>query len=177
MRDGVRSLLLATVLLSGMTLGTGTVRAEGPPRPLTAEQVVRMSAEELECRFRNGRCVAMPEGFAKGRPIWITGSKLAMPAARLTRTIWQGKIIRDDGTIRNRILGLPIFTAELSFQASWLDGQPCQVMDYEPTSKIFAAVRDEVREIAPGIFLGITWLRDTPQPRRAMFFVLAPRNP
>ena len=42
-------------------------------------------------------------------------------------------------------------------QDSWYDGAPCIVLDYSKTSFAARRIRDEIREIAPGVFLGIVF--------------------
>jgi hypothetical protein len=43
--------------------------------------------------------------------------------------------------------------------ASWLDGKPAICMDYSRTSFIARDIRDEIREIEPGVFMGKVWWR------------------
>jgi len=43
-------------------------------------------------------------------------------------------------------------------QDSWYDGKPCIVLDYSKTSIVAHLVRDEIREIAPGVYLGLVFL-------------------
>ena len=40
---------------------------------------------------------------------------------------------------------------------SWFDGQPAIILDYSKTSLIAHKVRDEIREVSPGTFLGIVY--------------------
>ena len=42
-------------------------------------------------------------------------------------------------------------------QDSWYDGEPCIVLDYSKTSFAARKIRDEIREIAPGVFLGLVF--------------------
>jgi hypothetical protein len=44
--------------------------------------------------------------------------------------------------------------AKIYKAASWLDGKECIVLDYSETSLIAHWIRDEIRSIAPGIYLG-----------------------
>jgi hypothetical protein len=37
---------------------------------------------------------------------------------------------------------------------SWLDGRECIVLDYSDTSLVAHWIRDEIREIGPGTYLG-----------------------
>ena len=47
---------------------------------------------------------------------------------------------------------------------SWLDGRPSLVLDYSQTSRIYADNRDEIRQVAPGLFLGLMYNRTTSPP-------------
>ena len=38
--------------------------------------------------------------------------------------------------------------------ASWLDGKECIVLDYSETSLVAHWIRDEIRQIEPGLYLG-----------------------
>ncbi len=58
---------------------------------------------------------------------------------------------------------------------SWLDGQPSMVLDYSQTSLVYANNRDEIRQVAPGLFLGLMYDRSTAPPRLAMYFALESR--
>lgn len=51
--------------------------------------------------------------------------------------------------------------AKVYKQGSWFDGKECIVLDYSYTSLIAHWVRDEIRLVAPGTYLGIVfWERD-----------------
>jgi hypothetical protein len=54
--------------------------------------------------------------------------------------------------------------------SSWVDGRPCIVLDYSRTSFVASMVRDEIRELAPGVYLGVVFVRRRRLPLR---FVLA----
>jgi hypothetical protein len=66
------------------------------------------------------------------------------------------------GTLKNRILPIPMdaIVARVYKAPSWLDEQECIVLDYSKTSLVAHHVRDEIRMIAPGTYLGIVfWKR------------------
>lgn len=58
--------------------------------------------------------------------------------------------------------------ARLSRDRSWVDGEECVLIDYSATSTVARMVRDEVRLVAPGLYLGVVWVRR----RRAGWFTL-----
>jgi hypothetical protein len=59
---------------------------------------------------------------------------------------------------------------------SWLDGRPSLVLDYSQTSRIYAHNRDEIRQVGPGLFLGLMYDRTTAPPGLQMYFALESRR-
>jgi hypothetical protein len=73
----------------------------------------------------------------------------------------------------NRLaFGLSAVRADMFIGDSWLDGQPSIVLDYANTSRLFGKARDEMREISPGLYLGLTYIRQCPGPKLAMFYTI-----
>ena len=58
--------------------------------------------------------------------------------------------------LKNRIsaLGVHAIVAKVYKGPSWLDGKECIVLDYSETSFLAHWVRDEIRQIGPGLYLG-----------------------
>jgi hypothetical protein len=153
---------------------------EGPMQAPTSEAAVervlglcRVPARELDRRFRTSDAGRVPQGPVVGAMMALPGTPLARPIARLVRALaWQGKVFEPErGEVVNRILAFRIkaVRARVYRAASWLDGRPCIVLDYAPTSLLAAAVRDELREIEPGLWLGLAYLGRT----RILRFALA----
>jgi len=110
-----------------------------------------MTACEWETLFRNGKAECLPLGTHKGVILEAEGSRLK---ARLQGLVWKGKDFDGNGTMINRWTGFRAVTAEVSHGTSWLDGQACIVLQYAQDAKIFPGVRDELRQIGPGLWLG-----------------------
>ena len=92
----------------------------------------------------------------------LPGSPVARAAAEVVRElVWQGKVVDPGGTsLRNRLtpLGVRAVAAAVRQADSLVDGRPCTVFDYSATSVVARGVRDEVRLVAPGLYLGVVWL-------------------
>jgi hypothetical protein len=86
----------------------------------------------------------------------------AEPIAHLVRALaWQGKVFdAERGELANSILLFRInaVRAKVLQEQSWFDGRPCIVLDYSETSLVAPMVRDEIREIEPGLWLGLAYL-------------------
>ena len=65
----------------------------------------------------------------------------------------------DRGVLKNKIhpLGHHAIEANVYKDKSWFDGKECIVLDYSKTSLIAKKIRDEIREIQPGFYLGIVY--------------------
>jgi hypothetical protein len=71
---------------------------------------------------------------------------------------WQGKVFDPpEGTLKNKVspLGVRAIRARVYVGDSWLDrGTEAIVLDYSRTSLVARWIRDEIREVAPGLWLG-----------------------
>ena len=54
--------------------------------------------------------------------------------------------------------GLKLIVAKVYRDVSWMDARDTIVIDYSRTSLVCRAVRDEIREVEPGVWLGKVWL-------------------
>ena len=116
---------------------------------------------ELAEMFRAGEAGAIPNGRGRGTVLIGTGGALARLAAALSYALaWRGKVVNArEGRLKNLItpLAIPAIAAAVYKQDSWYDGKPCIVLDYSKTSFVAHKIRDEIREIAPGVFLGLVF--------------------
>jgi hypothetical protein len=135
---------------------------------MTSQVVARlldMSEAELDELFRTSPAGELPRGKARGTVIVTPGTELSEVAAKLIHLIaWKGKVFDPDrGELLNEVgpLGLDLVRAKVYKAASWFDGNETIVLDYSRTSLVAHWIRDEIREIAPGVYLGIVyWDRD-----------------
>jgi Cytochrome C oxidase, cbb3-type, subunit III len=135
---------------------------------LTADQLLKRPSEELDALFRASPPGPIPEGEATGTAIALPGTLWARLFAGFARWfLWQGKIFDPVGRcLRNRItaFSLTAIKAEVYPGKSWLDGEDCIVIDYSKTSLIARFVRDEIRLVAPGLYLGQVYLGQNKKP-------------
>jgi hypothetical protein len=128
---------------------------------LTAHDLPSMRGKQLDALFANAPAGETPVGKGSGQALMATGTIAARPLLMITRLLaWQGKLF--DGpshTLRNLIspFGFKAITADVYVDASLLDGHPCIVLDYSKTSRVAGWVRDEIREVAPGLYIGLVY--------------------
>jgi hypothetical protein len=139
---------------------------------VTVDKISDMSPAEIDALFRGGEVGLIPDGKAEGTAIFRPGSRLEPLFERLVRAVaWQGKIVNATARrLKNRILpiGLPAVEADVYWDESWFDGSQCIVLDYSKRSLIARAVRDEIRCVAPGLYLGLVYW----QRARVLYFTL-----
>lgn len=87
--------------------------------------------------------------------------------------MWQGKVFHpEDSTAINRFFGVRMIRGRLYSAPSWMDGRPSLILDYQDTSWVYGKYRDEIRQVAPGVYLGLMYERATPRPTFKMYFAL-----
>lgn len=121
-------------------------------------QLLTMSQAQLDDLFRASPPGEIPDGEAKGTAIVAPGTTYSEEIAEFVNHFaWQGKTFDSGkGVLRNRILplGLNAIIAKVYKAPSWLDGKECIVLDYSDTSLLARWIRDEIRQIGPGMYLG-----------------------
>ena len=127
----------------------------------TSDQLLGMSEKELDDLFTSSPAGDIPNGQAEGIAIIAPGTKFSHEIAALINTFgWQGKTFdAAHGTLTNRLLafGVNAIVAQIYKEASWFDKKECIVLDYSKTSLVAEHIRDEIRQIGPGQYLGLVF--------------------
>ena len=121
-------------------------------------QLLKMSQAQLDELFTNSTAGEIPNGEAEGTAIIAPGTQYTHEIASLINHFaWQGKNFdAQKGVLKNRILplGFNAILAKVYKGTSWLDNKECIVLDYSETSLVAHWIRDEIRQIGPGLYLG-----------------------
>lgn len=129
--------------------------------PIDAAQLMKMSQAQLDGLFRASPAGDIPRGEAVGTVIIDPGTALSEIAAKFVHFFaWKGKVFdAETGQLRNEILpiGMKTIVAKVYKDKSWFDEKECIALDYSQTSLIAHWIRDEIREVAPGLYLGIVF--------------------
>jgi hypothetical protein len=132
---------------------------------ITVADLLTKSQEELDALFSDHAAGPIPDGEAKGTAIIAPGTLYSKEIAKAVNLFaWQGKEFDGEhGFLRNHILpfGIKAIVAKVYKGDSWLDGKECIVLDYSQTSIVASRIRDEIRMIEPGLYLGkVYWDRN-----------------
>jgi hypothetical protein len=127
----------------------------------TVAQLLAMSSKELDDLFGSSPAGDIPNGEADGTAIIAPDTKFSPEIASLINIFtWKGKTFdAANGTLTNRILafGLNAIVAKVYKAPSWFDNKECIVLDYSHTSLLAKHIRDEIRLIGPGQYLGLVY--------------------
>jgi hypothetical protein len=152
--------------------------APQPPPDITLRQLQRMNARGLSRCYSEAEAptrVNALDGPTQGTLLSLVGP-LSEGTARIlinrvatsARFPWAGKSFqswsedRGSGINRVRMLGERLwFHFETRVDHSVVDGRPCVVLDYSHAENPWPVrlVRDELREVAPGLWLGPATIR------------------
>lgn len=137
----------------------------------SARDLKHLCPAELDELFSKGCVPTCPVGRAKGTVLVVCDAHCPKLRAKMAGTMWKGKDFCEDGSFTNRWPGFSAGGSHTDIQPSWYDGKPCMALEYAPSAAVFANTRDELREIAPGLYLGRFYER-CPCQRHRGYFVL-----
>ena len=144
---------------------------------ISVAKLSKMSKEQLDELFKSHSPGEIPIGDTYGRAIIVPGTKFDKILATFIRWfIWQGKHFDPvTGTLRNKvsIFSIRAIKADVYKDKSWMDGKETIVLDYSKTSFVAQKVRDEIREVEPGLYLGKAYWGQ----KRLIDFTLVPAKP
>jgi hypothetical protein len=163
----LRIAVATTVLVSFAQTGS----ADPIATPCSIKQLQHLSLCELAELYTNADVGTPFVGDARGKLLASTDRhpKLKVIASN---SLWKGKSAEEDGHFVNRWLGgIRAIDSQYVVGPSWVDGKPSVIMEYSPGTKFFANTHDELREIAPGLYLGPVYDR-CPCPKLRGYFAL-----
>jgi hypothetical protein len=136
----------------------------------TVDDLVALSPAQLDALYAQAGPGGVPVGPVRGRVIAAPGQPWAEHASNGAKFIWQGKVFCPmDGSATNRFFFKQVVRGMVSYAPSWRDGRPSLIIDYTQTSHVYRNVRDEIREVAPGVYLGLMF-DVQPEPRFTQYF-------
>jgi hypothetical protein len=180
-------------MVSSTTEQTTKRTKNGSPAATSLDDLSRLSAAELQDLYIKGTVpgsLAVFDGDLVGRMLAVRGLDRGAPFHFLTsfsrskRFPWAGKSFRstnrDNGTGINRLdLGRSggkhrVFPFETHFGTSVVDDKPAVILDYDlgDNPPMIRAIHDELREVAPKLFLGPACVKRGNKPTVVLWFAL-----
>ena len=132
---------------------------------MTSEDLLNRSPAELDALYRQAPVGPIPDGVAEGHVLFLDAAPVNQPITWFVRALaWQGKVFfRDEGYLLNLVsaLRLRLVKATVSRDRSWFcPGEEAIILDYSKTSFLAQKIRDEIREVSPGLFIGQAYWDD-----------------
>lgn len=131
-------------------------------RTTTEATLMRLGNLLLDELFRASPPGPIPKGKLRGTVLAFPGTRVVKPISKVARLLfWQGKVVdAEQATLKNLVspFRLPLIKATLSTADSWVDRDPIVLIDYSRTSLVARMVRDEIRLVGPGLYLGVVFL-------------------
>ena len=157
--------------LSSLLAISATTAAAQATTIRTVDDLARLTPAQLEALYAQGTAAPPPGGKVRGLPLIAPGRRFGPVASRAGRLAWQGKVFQpEEATAVNRFFGVRMIRGNLSFGPSWRDGRSALILDYNGTSTIYGRYRDEIRQVAPGVYLGLMFDRSTATPTFSRYF-------
>lgn len=132
---------------------TAAARADDSPCPPTVAQLKKMSVCELDRLFEQATPGELPVGHARGRVLLMTDARLPRVRACLASAVWKGKTFDECGGFINQFPGFQALEGAIAPGVSTYDGKPCLILEYPPGTPVFGNLRDEMRQVGPGLYL------------------------
>jgi hypothetical protein len=139
----------------GALLWVAVVGQGGPRGRSALDDLAQLGPHELATLYDRADLGRPFVGVADGRLVYLADRQLPRFKLRVSKAVWRGKAADEDGHFANRwIGGRQAIDSHYVIGPSWVDGRPAIIMEYPPGTALFANMHDEVREIAPGLYLG-----------------------
>jgi hypothetical protein len=127
--------------------------------------LLKLSQAQLDELFLTSPAGEIPIGDTEGAAIILPGTFVKPVMVKIARWFfWQGKVFDPvKGELLNKILpfGLKAIPAKVYKDKSWMDGKECITLDYSGSIVGFRSIRDEIRLVSPGIYLGVVFVGKT----------------
>jgi hypothetical protein len=125
---------------------------------IAVQMLLTMSQAQLDELFTKVTSGDIPNGEARGTAIVAPDTTFTSEIATFINFFaWQGKMFDAKASLLvNEIstFGPKAIIAKVYKGPIWIDGNECIVLDYSQTSSVAHWVRDEIRLIAPSLYLG-----------------------
>jgi len=160
---------------------------------ITLDALTRMSPPALAELYQNGSVPVLTalSGEPHGRMLALDGvrgpaRRAIRRLARRTRFPWRGKAFshrsqdRGDGINRIRLgMDMKWYAFETTIAPSALDGEPCLYLNYDLDENpwFIRMIRDELREVSPGLYLGPALAKMGGGHRRVLHFAVDLNTP
>ena len=123
-----------------------------------ARELLALNQQQLDELFANSQPGPIPVGKGQGIAMVANGTFFGTVARKLIAWfVWKGKFFRPETKdLKNRLtpFGILGIRAKVYVDKSWKSPGDAIILDYSKTSFVASFIRDEIRVVGPGIYLG-----------------------
>src|SRR5262249_9101845 len=135
----------------------------------------QLSAVELDKLFKGSDLGNIPVGDLDGQVLCVA-DRHGRLKVWVSNLVWRGKYGGEDAYLSNRWVGNQRRIGGYYVTGpNWVDGRPAFILDYPAGTPIFGNMHDELREIAPGLYLGLMF-DSCPCPKFRGYFAIEVRK-
>ncbi|MGF1582571.1 MAG: hypothetical protein ACFCD0_24875 [Gemmataceae bacterium] len=144
-----------------------------PESELSMACMLNMSWCELDQLYQTGKVPQIPCGYCKGKVLIQRKRLFSEIETRIARSMWRGKHFDCcTGMAINQWPLRKALTSKFYYGCSMVDGRKTLFVDYTQTSFRWRNVKDEIREVAPGLLLGRYFVRTNGCWQQKLFFAM-----
>ena len=123
-----------------------------------ARELLALNQQQLDELFANSQPGPIPAGKGQGIAMIANGTFFGTVARKLIAWfVWKGKFFRPETKdLKNRLtpFGILGIRASVYVDKSWKSPGDAIILDYSKTSFVASFIRDEIRVVGPGVYLG-----------------------
>ena len=123
-----------------------------------ARQLLALNQKQLDDLFAASLPGPIPSGKGQGIAMIANGTLFGTISRKLINWfIWKGKFFRPETKdLKNRLtpFGILGIRAKVYVDKSWKAPGDAIILDYSKTSIVASFIRDEIRSVGPGVYLG-----------------------
>jgi hypothetical protein len=129
---------------------------------ITLDSLLKLKQNELDDLYKQTTIGGCPVGATKGTAVFVPSTAFGAFLRGVARMFfWQGKVFDDKAKQLVNLVSIfriKAIRANVYPGTSWLDGGESTILDYSKTSFVARMIRDEIREVAPDLYLGKVYL-------------------
>lgn len=119
----------------------------------------QLCPKKLEELYAGAIVGCQPVGFFRGEILHLCNTSMPCLKTKMANNVWKGKHFCEDGGFINQWAHIRAIRSHVQTGCSYYDGKPSLILEYPEKTPYFGKMRDEAREIAPGLYLAMVYER------------------
>lgn len=149
------------------------------PRVTSLADLKALSPEQLQALYGISPAGRHPVGYLRGEVLYLDKTLLPRTKILVAGVIWRGKYFDENSGFVNQWTAFRAIASQTQLGPSYYDARPALILEYSNLIPYFGAMRDEIREVAPGVYLAMVFPKNDPHRMRGFIGLEleAPKDP